>query len=247
MARAGGRATDQLRPVTIEPGALRYPEGSALISMGETRVLCSATVEVGVPRWLRGSGSGWVTAEYGMLPRSTHTRSEREARTGRQSGRSQEIQRLIGRSLRAVLDLDALGEQSITVDCDVIQADGGTRTAAITGGWVALQLAIFSTGCSAAARSRRTRCARRSPRSRSVWPAATRCSISTTTKTRARRPTSTSCSSARASSSRCRAPPSARRSRGRDLDAVLSVAEQGISQLLEAQREAVAAWRSSQR
>jgi ribonuclease PH len=140
--RRHGRSAEELRPVTIEPGVLRHAEGSALITVGDTRVLCAATVEVGVPRWLRGSGSGWVTAEYGMLPRATHTRSQREARSGRQSGRSQEIQRLIGRSLRAVLDLERLGGQTITVDCDVVQADGGTRTAAITGGWVALALAL---------------------------------------------------------------------------------------------------------
>ena len=140
--RRHGRGVEELRPVTIEPGVLRHAEGSALITVGDTRVLCAASVEVGVPRWLRGSGSGWVTAEYGMLPRATHTRSDREARTGRQSGRSQEIQRLIGRALRAALDLDRLGEQTITLDCDVIQADGGTRTAAITGSWVALALAL---------------------------------------------------------------------------------------------------------
>lgn len=140
--RRHGRSVEELRPVTIEPGVLRHAEGSALITVGDTRVLCAATVEVGVPRWLRGTGSGWVTAEYGMLPRATHTRSQREARSGRQSGRSQEIQRLIGRSLRAVLDLERLGEQTITVDCDVVQADGGTRTAAITGGWVSLALAL---------------------------------------------------------------------------------------------------------
>jgi ribonuclease PH len=140
--RAGGRAANALRAVTIEPGVLRHAEGSALISLGDTRVLCAASVEPGVPGFLRGSGSGWVTAEYGMLPRATHTRSPREAARGRQSGRTHEIQRLIGRSLRAVVDLDRLGEQTITVDCDVLQADGGTRTAAITGGWVALALAI---------------------------------------------------------------------------------------------------------
>jgi len=142
VARMSGRGMDELRPIQIQTGTLRYAEGSALISTGETQVLCAASVEVGVPRWLRGSGSGWVTAEYGMLPRATHTRGAREAREGRQSGRSQEIQRLIGRSLRAALDLEALGEQTITVDCDVIQADGGTRTAAITGSWVALAMAI---------------------------------------------------------------------------------------------------------
>ncbi len=140
--RALGRGSDALRPVKIEPGVLRHAEGSALIEVGDTRVLCAASVEAGVPPFLRGSGSGWVTAEYGMLPRSTHTRSAREAARGRQGGRTQEIQRLIGRSLRAVVDLDRLGEQTITLDCDVLQADGGTRTASITGAWVALAMAI---------------------------------------------------------------------------------------------------------
>jgi ribonuclease PH len=131
-----------MRPVSIEPGVLRHAEGSALITVGDTRVLCAASVEAGVPGFLRGSGSGWVTAEYGMLPRSTHTRSDREAARGRQGGRTMEIQRLIGRSLRAVVDLDRMGEQTVTLDCDVLQADGGTRTASITGAWVALAMAI---------------------------------------------------------------------------------------------------------
>jgi len=140
--RAHGRSLDALRPVNIELGYLRHAEGSALISMGDTRVLCAASVETRVPGFLRGTGQGWVTAEYGMLPRATHTRSEREAARGRQGGRTMEIQRLIGRSLRAAIDLKRLGEQTITLDCDVIQADGGTRTAAITGGWLALSMAI---------------------------------------------------------------------------------------------------------
>jgi ribonuclease PH len=140
--RAHGRAANELRPVSIEPGLLRHAEGSALIMVGDTHVLCAASVEPGVPGFLRGTGSGWITAEYGMLPRSTHTRSPREAARGRQGGRTQEIQRLIGRSLRAVVDLDRLAEQTITLDCDVLQADGGTRTASITGAWVALAMAI---------------------------------------------------------------------------------------------------------
>jgi ribonuclease PH len=140
--RAEDRAATALRPVTIEPGVLRHAEGSALITVGDTRVLCSASVEAGVPPFLRGTGSGWVTAEYGMLPRSTHTRSDREAVRGRQGGRTQEIQRLIGRSLRAVVDLDRMGEYTVTLDCDVLQADGGTRTASITAAWVALAMAI---------------------------------------------------------------------------------------------------------
>jgi ribonuclease PH len=139
--RPSGRAPDALRTVTLETGVNRYAEGSCLVSFGHTRVLVTASVDATVPGFLRGRGQGWVTAEYGMLPRATHTRGRREAAEGRQSGRSQEIQRLIGRSLRAVTDLKALGERQLTLDCDVIQADGGTRTAAITGAWVALRLA----------------------------------------------------------------------------------------------------------
>jgi ribonuclease PH len=140
--RPAGRAADALRPVTIERGYTRHAEGSVLVSFGDTRVLCTASVEDKVPPHQRGSGQGWVTAEYGMLPRSTHTRSDREAAKGKQSGRTQEIQRLIGRSLRAVVDLRALGERTISLDCDVLQADGGTRTAAITGAWVAVHDAV---------------------------------------------------------------------------------------------------------
>ena len=140
--RPSGRAFDQLRTVTLEPGVNRYAEGSCLASFGETKVLCTASVEERVPPFLRNTGKGWITAEYGMLPRSTHTRSDREAARGRQSGRTQEIQRLIGRSLRSVADLDALGEIHIRIDCDVLQADGGTRTASITGGFVALHYAL---------------------------------------------------------------------------------------------------------
>ncbi len=142
IARAHQRAADVLRPVTFNRGFTRYAEGSVLISMGETRVLCNASVLDKVPPFLKGKGQGWVTAEYGMLPRATHTRSDREAARGKQSGRTQEIQRLIGRSLRAVIDLSALGERTIHIDCDVLQADGGTRCASITGAWVALADAI---------------------------------------------------------------------------------------------------------
>ena len=138
--RFDGRLSDQLRAIKITPNITRYAEGSAMIEMGETRVLCTATVDPGVPKWLQNSGKGWVTAEYGMLPRSTHTRISREKAAS--SGRTQEISRLIARSLRAGVDLKALGEKQITVDCDVIQADGGTRTAAITGGFIALALAL---------------------------------------------------------------------------------------------------------
>lgn len=139
--RPSERTPDALRPVTLETKVNRYAEGSCLIGFGHTKVLVTATVEESLPGWLRGKGQGWVTAEYGMLPRATHSRGRREAAAGKQSGRTQEIQRLIGRSLRAVVDLKALGERQITLDCDVIQADGGTRTAAITGAWVALRLA----------------------------------------------------------------------------------------------------------
>jgi ribonuclease PH len=140
--RPSGRAADALRPVSIEPNVSRHAEGSCLIRMGDTHVLCTASLEETVPPFLRKTGLGWVTAEYGMLPRATTTRSRREAAAGRLSGRTQEIQRLIGRSLRAGVDRSALGERQITVDCDVLQADGGTRCAAITGGWVALRLAV---------------------------------------------------------------------------------------------------------
>lgn len=139
--RPSERAPDQLRAVTLETGVNRYAEGSCMIGFGHTKVLVTATVEENVPGWMRNKGSGWVTAEYGMLPRATHSRGRREAAAGKQTGRTQEIQRLIGRSLRAVVDLKALGERQITLDCDVVQADGGTRTAAITGAWVALRLA----------------------------------------------------------------------------------------------------------
>jgi ribonuclease PH len=140
--RSAGRAADALRPLTIQRGFTRHAEGSVLIAFGDTQVLCTASVEEKVPPHKRGSGEGWVTAEYGMLPRATHTRGDREAARGKQSGRTQEIQRLIGRSLRAVFDLKALGERTITLDCDVIQADGGTRTAAITGAFVAAHDAV---------------------------------------------------------------------------------------------------------
>jgi len=140
--RPEGRQTDALRPLTIEMGWAPYAEGSCLISFGNTKVLCTASVEDNVPPWLRGQGKGWVTGEYSMLPRATHQRTRREVQSGKPSGRTQEIQRLIGRSLRAAVDLKALGERQIVVDCDVLQADGGTRTASITGAWLALKAAI---------------------------------------------------------------------------------------------------------
>ena len=140
--RPSGRTPDQMRTITIEPRFTKHAEGSCLISFGETRVLVTASIEERVPPFLRGKGEGWVTAEYGMLPRATNSRNSREAAKGKQSGRTQEIQRLIGRSLRAVVDMKLLGERQITLDCDVLQADGGTRTASISGAWVALRLAV---------------------------------------------------------------------------------------------------------
>jgi ribonuclease PH len=144
--RPDGRRPDQLRPLEIIPGFQKHAEGSVLVELGETRVLCTASVEEKVPPFLKGKGQGWLTAEYGMLPRSTHTRSDREAARGKQSGRTQEIQRLIGRSLRAIVDMERLGERTIQFDCDVLQADGGTRTASITGAYVALHDAIERAG-----------------------------------------------------------------------------------------------------
>ncbi len=140
--RPSERTPEQLRAVTLETGVNRYAEGSCLVSFGHTKVLVTASIEEKVPGWMRNTGQGWVTAEYGMLPRATHTRGRREAAAGKQSGRTQEIQRLIGRSLRAVVDLKALGERQVLIDCDVIQADGGTRTASITGAWVAMATAL---------------------------------------------------------------------------------------------------------
>ena len=140
--RPSGRAPDQMRPIGIETEFTIHAEGSVLVSFGNTKVLVTASVDEKVPSWMRGKGAGWVTAEYGMLPRATHTRGSREAAKGKQSGRTQEIQRLIGRSLRAVVDMKKLGERQIVIDCDVIQADGGTRTASISGAWVAMRLAV---------------------------------------------------------------------------------------------------------
>ncbi len=142
MNRPSGRTADALRSVEIIPNYSKYAEGSCLIKFGDTHVLCTASVQEKVPGWMKNSGKGWVTAEYGMLPRSTHSRMDREAARGKQSGRTQEIQRLIGRALRAVVDMEKLGERQVRVDCDVIQADGGTRTAAISGGYVAMHLAL---------------------------------------------------------------------------------------------------------
>jgi ribonuclease PH len=142
MTRPSGRAPDELRKIVVTPHFTKHAEGSVLVEFGDTRVICTASIEERVPGFLKGKGSGWITAEYGMLPRATHDRSAREASRGKQGGRTMEIQRLIGRSLRAAMDLEALGERTVTLDCDVIQADGGTRTASITGSYVALRLAI---------------------------------------------------------------------------------------------------------
>lgn len=157
MTRSDGRRPDELRPVRIETGYLKYAEGSCLISVGNTRVLCAATLEERVPQWMKGRGTGWVTAEYAMLPRATQERTQREASKGRLGGRTHEIQRIIGRALRAVTDMAKLGERTIWLDCDVLQADGGTRTAAVTGAWVALALAAMRVF---------------DPRERSKWPLA---------------------------------------------------------------------------
>ncbi len=190
--RPSGRAANQLRPVTLEPGANKYAEGSCLIAFGDTRVLCTASLDERVPPFLRNTGRGWVTAEYGMLPRSTHTRTDREAAKGKQSGRTQEIQRLIGRSLRAVTNLDKMGERQVKIDCDVIQADGGTRTAAITGAYVALALAFEKDG-ERRSWSARRRWSARWRRFRRVFTKAMPYSISTMPRTRPARPMPISC------------------------------------------------------
>jgi ribonuclease PH len=157
MIRSDGRRPDELRPVSIEPNYLEYAEGSVLISVGKTRVLCAASIEDRVPQWMKGRGTGWVTAEYAMLPRATQDRTQREASKGRLGGRTHEIQRIIGRALRAVTDMAKLGERTVWLDCDVLQADGGTRTAAVTGAWVALALAMLKLF---------------DPKERSKWPLA---------------------------------------------------------------------------
>ena len=186
--RPSGRAPEQLRPVRITRGFTRHAEGSVLVEFGDTRVLVTATVEDGVPGFLRGKGEGWITAEYGMLPRSTHTRSAREAARGKQGGRTLEIQRLIGRSLRAVVDMRALGERTVTLDCDVLQADGGTRTASITGAYVALADAMTALVKRRAARGEPAARPGRGGLGRASC-AASRSSTSTTPRIRTPRPT----------------------------------------------------------
>ena len=200
--RPSGRAIDEMRAVSLELDVARHAEGSCLVRFGHTHVLCVATIEERVPPFLRNTGKGWVTAEYGMLPRATNSRMPREAARGKQSGRTQEIQRLIGRSLRAVTRLDALGERQVIVDCDVLQADGGTRTAAITGAYVALHQALAKLVAAGPCRS--CRCASPWPRSAAASSAGQPCSIWTMSRTAGRRPTPTSCSRPRAASSRCR-------------------------------------------
>ncbi len=189
-ARHDGRLPDQLREVRLTRGWTEHPEGSVLVEFGRTRVLCTASFTPGVPRWRKGSGKGWVTAEYAMLPRSTNTRSDRESVKGRVGGRTHEISRLVGRALRAVVDTSALGENTVHLDCDVLQADGGTRTAAITGAYVALADAV---AWAKAAGPREEDGARRSPapwrRSASAWWTAARCSTSTTRRTSPPAPT----------------------------------------------------------
>ena len=188
LTRPDGRTADQLRPVTITRNWLDHAEGSVLVEFGRTRVLCAASVTEGVPRWRKGSGLGWVTAEYAMLPRATHTRSDRESVKGRIGGRTHEISRLIGRSLRASIDLAALGENSIAIDCDVLQADGGTRTAAITGAYVALADAVSWLG-DRKKLAKPTAIASRSRRSASASSTASRASTSPTRRTCAPAPT----------------------------------------------------------
>jgi ribonuclease PH len=187
--RSYDRGPGDLRPVQIDPGFVRTADGSALYAQGETRVICTASVTTSVPRWMEGSGRGWVTAEYAMLPASTGERKERDTKRGRPDGRAVEIQRLIGRSLRAVVDLEALGERSVYVDCDVLQADGGTRCASITGGYIALELAMGSS--SRRASSSGARSPARSPRSAAASSTARRCWTWTTPRTRGPRSTPT--------------------------------------------------------
>src|SRR4051812_31350342 len=211
MTRADGRRADELRPLRLEANWLEQPHGSLLYSQGKTKVLCTASIEEGVPRWLLGKGRGWMTAEYSLLPASTGERTDREATRGKQGGRTVEIQRLIGRSLRAVADFRALGERTLHLDCDVLQADGGTRTASISGAYVAARRAPGPPPRPTAARAprrsparparraarstasaSRRRCRARSPRCPSGSSTASRCSTSTTWRTRAPTPTSTS-------------------------------------------------------
>lgn len=189
MSRIDGRTPEQLRPVTIERGWSKHAEGSVLVSFGDTKVFCTASVTEGVPRWRKGSGEGWVTAEYSMLPRATNTRGDRESVRGKIGGRTHEISRLIGRSLRAVIDYKALGENTIVLDCDVLQADGGTRTAAITGAYVALADAVTWAQGKKLIKAAASRSPARSAPSRSASSAESRSWTSATRRTSAPRPT----------------------------------------------------------
>ena len=240
MTRPDGRSADQLRPVTITRNWLDHAEGSVLVEFGRTRVLCAASVTEGVPRWRKGSGLGWVTAEYAMLPRATHTRSDRESVKGRIGGRTHEISRLIGRSLRASIDLAALGENSIAIDCDVLQADGGTRTAAITGAYVALADAVTWLGDRKklakphADRPVGRRRQRRRHRRRAA--AGPRLRGGRARRHRHER----GVHRRRRASSRCRAPPRARCSTGKTLDQLLDLAVAGCAELTRLQADALA-------
>ena len=235
--RPSRRQPDELRPVSLERGVVKFAEGSCFVKFGETHVLVTATLEDRLPPWLKGQGRGWITAEYGMLPRATLERTRREASAGKQSGRTVEIQRLIGRSLRAVVDLKALGERQITVDCDVIQADGGTRTASITGAWIALYdcLAWMKTRDMVEMRC----CATISRRFPAACAAAWRCSTSITPRIRRPRPTPISSSPAPATSSRCRPPPRKMPFSEEQFATLLALARKGVAKLVDLQKMAV--------
>ena len=237
--RPSNRAPDQMRAVSLTPGFARHAEGSCLVKFGDTHVLVTASLEEKAPPFLKGTGKGWVTAEYGMLPRSTHDRMRREAASGKQSGRTQEIQRLVGRSLRAICDLAAMGERQITIDCDVLQADGGTRTAAITGGYVALAQCVEfmkKTGL-VTAPILKDHVAAMSLRHR---PRACRCWTWTMTKIPPPRPTPISSSPARAGWWNCRAPPKARVFSEANCWQLLKLARKGMGELVTLQKEALA-------
>ena len=235
--RPSERLADALRAVTLETGVNRYAEGSCLVAFGHTKVLVTASLEEGVPGFLRGKGQGWVTAEYGMLPRATHTRGRREAAQGKQSGRTQEIQRLIGRSLRAVVDLKALGERQISVDCDVIQADGGTRTASITGAWVALRLAtryLMDEGVISADPILDHVAAI----SCGVFDRTRRCSTSTMRRTATPRPTPTSCCTGGGDIVEIQATGEKRGFSRAEFETLFALARKGIGELVILQRAA---------
>ena len=236
--RPSRRQPDELRPVSLERGVVKFAEGSCFVKFGETHVLVTATLEDRLPPWLKGQGRGWITAEYGMLPRATLERTRREASAGKQSGRTVEIQRLIGRSLRSVVDLKALGERQITIDCDVIQADGGTRTASITGAWIALYdcLAWMKTRDMVADGAC---CAIISPPSRAACTAAWPCSTSITPKIRKPTPTPISSSPAPAISSKFKPPPRRRRSPKSSLPRCWRWRSKGIAKLVDLQKMAV--------